>query len=180
MCSPSKGVSTACATLRSTRSTQSACGNPVQKTHALSLHRSFGCGWRDGRSKLKRNVYSSQRAGLVTGNGEGATSRSVELKNWRSSLSLHMLVLCEDCHPCEKHRQCSVTDAKSIFDCISKTPTRLSRPQSLELAIAVKALQDPKSMVRGRHARTIWRTASRSLIILNFEVELGPGRIPET
>jgi len=79
-----------------------------------------------------------------------AVTHDVQLRNWRNSLSPHMLVLRGECHLHDRQQQCSVTDAKSLFDCILKEHPqgRQDRKAALELSIAVKDLQDTQSMVR--------------------------------
>ena len=79
-----------------------------------------------------------------------ATVHDVQLRNWRNSLPPHMLVLRDHCGLHERQQQCSVTDAKSLFDCILKEHPqgRQDRKAALELSIVVKDLQETKSMVR--------------------------------
>ncbi|CAE7298113.1 unnamed protein product, partial [Symbiodinium microadriaticum] len=116
--------------------------------------------WRS--SKLKRKVFSSfggEAQAMLQGVNEvdwlqvmirDAAAHDVQLRNWRNSLSPHMLVLRGDCHLHERQQQCSVTDAKSLFDCILKEHPqgRQDRKAALELSIVVKDLQDTQSMVR--------------------------------
>ncbi|CAE6937198.1 unnamed protein product [Symbiodinium sp. CCMP2456] len=116
--------------------------------------------WRS--SKLKRKVYSSfggEVQAMLQGVNEvdwlqimirDAVFHDVELRSWRNSLSPHMLVLRGDCRLHERQQQCSVTDAKSLYDCLLKENPqgRQDRKAALELAIVVKDLQETKSMVR--------------------------------
>ena len=65
-------------------------------------------------------------------------------------MSPHMVVMRGECELGERQRQCSVTDAKSLYDCILKEHPqgRQDRKASLELAIIVRDLEQTKSMVR--------------------------------
>ena len=49
-----------------------------------------------------------------------AVNYDVELKQWRNSLSPHMVVLRGDLQPKGYQPQCVVTDAKSLYDCLFK------------------------------------------------------------
>ena len=116
--------------------------------------------WRS--SKLKRKVYSSfggEAQAMLQGIGEvswlqvmirDATYNDVSLQNWRNSLSPHMLVLRGECRLRDHQPQCSVTDAKSLYDTILRESPqgRQDRRAALELAIIVKDLQETRSMVR--------------------------------
>ena len=79
-----------------------------------------------------------------------AVFNDVKLENWRCSLSLHMLVMRGQCELGGKQQQCSVTDAKSLYDCLLREhPTgKQDRKSALELAIVLRDLQDTKSMVK--------------------------------
>ena len=72
-----------------------------------------------------------------------AIKHDVQLKDWRHSLSPHMVVMPSSCEMGERQRQCSVTDAKSLFDCTLKEHPqgRQDRKASLELAIIVRDLE---------------------------------------
>ena len=108
--------------------------------------------WRS--SKLKRKVFSTfggETQAMLQGINEvdwlqimyrDAVSHHLELKDWRNSLSPHMVVMRGGCHLQSRQRQCSVTDAKSLFDCILKEHPqgRQDRKASLELAIIVRDL----------------------------------------
>ncbi|CAE6953093.1 GIP [Symbiodinium sp. CCMP2592] len=79
-----------------------------------------------------------------------AIYHDVELREWRNCLSPHMLVMKGDVHLPSRQPQCSVTDAKSLFDCLLKEHPqgKQDRRSSLELAIIVRDLQETKSMVK--------------------------------
>ncbi|CAE7233206.1 unnamed protein product [Symbiodinium natans] len=116
--------------------------------------------WRS--SKLKRKVFSSfggEAQAMLQGINEvdwlqvmvrDAVIHDVQLRDWRNSLSPHMLVLRGECQLHGRQQQCSVTDAKSLFDCILKENPqgRQDRKAALELAIVVKDLQETRSFVR--------------------------------
>ncbi|CAE7563252.1 GIP, partial [Symbiodinium sp. CCMP2456] len=116
--------------------------------------------WRS--SKLKRKVFSTfggETQAMLQGINEtdwlqimyrDAIKHDVQLKDWRYSLSPHMVVMRSLCELNERQRQCSVTDAKSLFDCILKEHPqgRQDRKASLELAIIVRDLEQTRSMVR--------------------------------
>ena len=102
-------------------------------------------------SKLKRKVFSTF-GGETRGINEtdwlqimyrDAIKHDVQLKDWRHSLSPHMVVMPSSCEMGERQRQCSVTDAKSLFDCTLKEHPqgRQDRKASLELAIIVRDLE---------------------------------------
>ena len=61
-----------------------------------------------------------------------------------------MVVMRGSCALSQRQKQCSATDAKSLFDCIFKEhpQSRQDRKASLELAIIVRDLEQTKSMVR--------------------------------
>eukprot|EP00439_Symbiodinium_sp_Y106_P059202 s5068_g8.t1 len=116
--------------------------------------------WRS--SKLKRKVYSTfggETQAMLQGLAEAdwlqimlrdALHHDVKLRDWRNSLSPHMLVMRSGVEAPSRQPQCSVTDAKSLFDCLLKEHPqgRQDRRSALELAIIVKDLQETKSMVR--------------------------------
>ena len=116
--------------------------------------------WRS--SKLKRKVFSTyggETQAMLQGVNEvdwlqvmyrDATSHDVQLCNWRCSLSPHMLVMRGQCTLGGRQQQCSVTDAKSLFDCLLREhPTgKQDRKSALELSIVLRDLQETKSMVR--------------------------------
>ena len=116
--------------------------------------------WRS--SKLRRKVFSTyggETQAMLQGVNEvdwlqvmyrDATAHDVQLSTWRSSLSPHMLVMRGQCELGGRQQQCSVTDAKSLFDCLLREhPTgKQDRKSALELAIVLRDLQETKSMVR--------------------------------
>eukprot|EP00439_Symbiodinium_sp_Y106_P067741 s4909_g11.t1 len=116
--------------------------------------------WRS--SKLKRKVFSTfggETQAMLQGISEvdwiqimirDATIHDVQLRSWRNSLSPHMLVMKSDCEVKLRRPQCTVTDAKSLYDCLLKEHPqgKQDRRSSLELAIIVKDLQETRSTVR--------------------------------
>ena len=116
--------------------------------------------WRS--SKLKRKVFSTyggETQAMLQGINEvdwlqvmyrDAVFNDVKLENWRCSLSPHMLVMRGQCELGGKQQQCSVTDAKSLYDCLLREhPTgKQDRKSALELAIVLRDLQETKSMVK--------------------------------
>ncbi|CAK8995356.1 Uncharacterized protein SCF082_LOCUS4325, partial [Durusdinium trenchii] len=116
--------------------------------------------WRS--SKLKRKVFSTfggETQAMLQGVNEvdwlqimyrDATKHDVQLSSWRNSLSPHMVVMRGHCTLGGRQQQCSVTDAKSLFDCLLReNPSgKQDRKSSLELAIILRDLQDTRSMVR--------------------------------
>ena len=115
--------------------------------------------WRS--SKLKRKVYSTfggETQAMLQAISEvdwiqvmvrDATRHDVELRSWRNSLSPHMLVMKKDV-AMDRQPQCTVTDAKSLYDCLLKEHPqgKQDRRSALELAIIVKDLQETRSTVR--------------------------------
>lgn len=116
--------------------------------------------WRS--SKLKRKVFSTfggETQALLQGVNEvdwlqimirDATFGDVQLKNWRNSLSPHMVVMRHQVHLPHRQPQCAVTDAKSLYDCLLREhPSgKQDRKSALELAIVLKDLQDTKSIIK--------------------------------
>ena len=116
--------------------------------------------WRS--SRLKRKVFSTfggETQAMLQGINEvdwlqvmhrDATMHDVSLSCWRNSLSPHMLVLRGQCALADRQGQCSVTDAKSLFDCLLReNPSgKQDRKSALELSIILRDLQETKSMVR--------------------------------
>ena len=116
--------------------------------------------WRS--SKLKRKVFSTfggETQAMLQGVNEvdwlqimyrDAVFHDVELKEWRNSLSPHMVVMRSNIHQPHRQSQCSVTDAKSLYDCLLRGNPRgkQDRKSALELAIILKDLQDTRSMIR--------------------------------
>ena len=115
--------------------------------------------WRS--AKLKRKVFSTfggETQAMLQGVNEvdwlqimykDATSRKVELRSWRSSLSPHLVVMRGDI-TIDHQPQVAVTDAKSLYDCLLREhPSgKQDRKSALELAIILKDLQETKSMLR--------------------------------
>ena len=116
--------------------------------------------WRS--SKLKRKVISTfggETQAMLQAISEtdwlqvmyrDAVWHDMQLKDWRNSLSPHMVVMRESCELQGRQQQCSVTDAKSLYDCLLKEHPqgRQDRKASLALSIIVHDLQQTKSMVR--------------------------------
>ena len=116
--------------------------------------------WRS--SKLKRKVFSTfggETQAMLQGVNEvdwlqimyrDAVFHDVQLKSWRNSLSPHMVIMKGDLGQVNRQPQCSVTDAKSLYDCLLReNPSgKQDRKSALELAIILKDLQDTKSMIR--------------------------------
>jgi hypothetical protein len=109
--------------------------------------------WRS--SKLKRkffSTYGGETQAMLQGVNEvdwlqimyrDATLHDVQLISWRNSLSPHMLVLPRECELGGRQQQCSVTDAKSLYDCLPR-----EHPTGKQDRIVLKDLQETKSMVR--------------------------------
>ena len=128
--------------------------------HGRQKVRATPLAWRS--SKLKRKVFSTyggETQSMLQGVSEvdwlqvmyrDATAHDVALSNWRCSLSPHMLVMKGDCELGGRQQQCSVTDAKSLYDCLLReNPSgKQDRKSALELAIVLRDLQETKSMVR--------------------------------
>lgn len=116
--------------------------------------------WRS--SKLKRKVFSTfggETQAMLQGVNEvdwlqimyrDAVQHDVSIRSWRNSLSPHMVVMRGECRMGGRQQQCSVTDAKSLYDCLLKeNPSgKQDRKSSLELAIISRDLQETKSMIR--------------------------------
>ena len=112
--------------------------------------------WRS--SKLKRkffSTYGDETQAMLQGVNEvdwlqimyrDATLHDVQLKSWRNSLSPHMLVLPRECELGGRQQQCSVTDAKSLYNCLLREHP--IGKQDRKYAIVLKDLQQTKSMVR--------------------------------
>ena len=116
--------------------------------------------WRS--SKLKRRVSStlaSEALAFTQALGElewmqimlrdiiyGDVSRS----NWKDSITPFVSVLRKDCKLHQKLQQCSITDAKSLFDAINrKNPaSRQDRRTAIELAIILETMETAKAVLR--------------------------------
>ena len=128
--------------------------------HGRTSVRASPMTWRS--SKLKRKVFSTfggETQAMLQGVNEvdwlqvmyrDAVFNDVSLSSWRNSLSPHMLVLRGECELADRQGQCSVVDAKSLYDCLLReNPSgKQDRKSSLELAIVLRDLQSTKSMVR--------------------------------
>eukprot|EP00435_Cladocopium_sp_Y103_P035246 s245_g9.t1 len=116
--------------------------------------------WRS--SKLKRRVTStmaSETMALSQCLGEiewlqvlfrDLVFGDVQTKDWRRSLSPFMVFLPEECELKARQNQCSVTDAKSLYDALYKMcpASRQDRRTALELAVIVDLLQKTGSQIR--------------------------------
>lgn len=78
-----------------------------------------------------------------------AVFHDVQLSCWRNSLSPHMLVTRGQCKMGGRQQQCSVTDAKSLFDCLPREnhSGKQDRKSALEVAIVLRDLQSTRSIV---------------------------------
>ena len=116
--------------------------------------------WRS--SKLKRRVTSTMASETMSlSQCIGAlewlqvfyrdlTFGDVKTNNWRAAVSPFMLVLPEECELIARQEQCSITDAKSLYDAIYKQcpASRQDRRTALELAVIVDAMQKTGSHIR--------------------------------
>ena len=124
--------------------------------------------WRS--SKLKRRV-SSTLAGEALSFSQALSEvewiqlmirdvlhGDVHREDWRKSIVPFVAVLKEDCQLKTRLDQCCVTDAKSLFDAITKesTGSRQDRRTAIEIAIILDAIKKSKSTVRwSPHPRMI-------------------------
>ena len=116
--------------------------------------------WRS--TKLKRRVSSTLAAEAVSFSMALAETEWLQVmfrdvtkgdvcrKDWRSSLLPYVAVLREDCALQARAPQCSITDAKSLYDSINKgNPTsRQDRRTSVELALISEAMEQAKGALR--------------------------------
>ena len=116
--------------------------------------------WRS--SKLKRKVFSTfggETQAMLQGVNEvewlqimyrDAIFHDIKLDQWRNSLSPHLLIMKESADMPARQPQISVTDAKSLFDCLLREHPqgRQDRKSALELAIILRDLRETKSSVR--------------------------------
>ena len=124
--------------------------------------------WRS--AKLKRRVVStlaSEALALDQALGElewlqimhrDVMYNDVNRRNWRESILPFQAVMKEDCELRDRLSQCNITDAKSLFDAISKecSSSRQDRRTATELAIILETLRDSHSVVRwSPHGRMI-------------------------
>lgn len=74
----------------------------------------------------------------------------VNRSDWRSSISPFVAVLKEDCELKKRLAQCSVTDAKSLYDSLRKQnpSSRQDRRTAVEIAIILEAMQKASSALR--------------------------------
>jgi len=74
----------------------------------------------------------------------------VHREDWRKSIAPFVTVLREECQLKERLEQCSVTDAKSLFDAVSNenSSSKKDRRTAIELAIILENLRRSKSSVR--------------------------------
>jgi hypothetical protein len=82
----------------------------------------------------------------------------VSRNNWQESLLPFLAVLKENCELRDRLDQCSVTDAKSLYDSLRKQSpaSRQDRRTSIEIAIIIEALSKAKSCIRwSPHPRMI-------------------------
>ena len=116
--------------------------------------------WRS--SKLKRRVTStmaSETMALSQCLGEiewlqvlfrDLVFGDVQTQDWRRSLSPFMIFLPDECQLRARQEQCTVTDAKSLYDALYKLcpASRQDRRTALELAIIVDLISKTGSQVR--------------------------------
>ncbi|CAE7241240.1 Abcb1 [Symbiodinium sp. CCMP2456] len=117
--------------------------------------------WRSS-SKLKRKVFSTfggETQAMLQGVNEvewlqimyrDAIFNDIQLDQWRNSLSPHLVIMKSAAHLPARQPQISVTDAKSLFDCLLREHPqgRQDRKSALELAIILRDLQSTRSSVR--------------------------------
>ena len=74
----------------------------------------------------------------------------VSRTSWRENLSPFLAILKEDCHLRAKIPQCSITDAKSLYDSVKKgdPSSRQDRRTSIELAIICEAMSQAQGILR--------------------------------
>ena len=74
----------------------------------------------------------------------------VSRTNWKDSILPFVAVLRDDCQLRDRLSQCSVTDAKSLYDSLKKhAPTsRQDRRTSIEVAIVIEAMKKSQSCLR--------------------------------
>lgn len=131
--------------------------------------------WRS--AKLKRRV-SSTLAGEALAFSQSlaelewlqimfrdACYGDVSRKDWRQAITPFIAVLKEDCDlRGNMQQQCSITDAKSLYDAVSKqnTTSRQDRRTSVELAIIAESMRDSQSTLRWTpHPRMVADTLTK-------------------
>ena len=74
----------------------------------------------------------------------------VQRSNWRESLSPFLAILKDNCQLRSKIPQCSITDAKSLYDSVNKgdPSSRQDRRTSIELAIICEAMTQAQGILR--------------------------------
>lgn len=116
--------------------------------------------WRS--SKLKRRVTSTMASATMALSqclGElewhqilyrDLVRGDVRTSNWRASVIPFMVVLPEECELISRQEQCSITDAKSLYDAIYKQcpASRQDHRTALELAVIVDVMQKTGSHIR--------------------------------
>ena len=124
--------------------------------------------WRS--SKLKRRVAStlaSEALAFDQALGElewlqimfrDVVHHDVNRSDWRRSITPFQAVLREDCELYDRLQQCTITDAKSLFDAIQheNPSSRQDRRTATELAIILEAVRKTSSVIRwSPHPRMI-------------------------
>lgn len=116
--------------------------------------------WRS--SKLKRRVTSTMASATMALSQcleelewlqifyRDLVRGDVRTSNWRASVSPLMVVLPEECGLISRQEQCSITDAKSLYDAIYKQcpASRQDFRTALELAVIVDVMQKTGSHIR--------------------------------
>ena len=116
--------------------------------------------WRS--SKLKRRVTStmaSETMSLSQCLGElewmqvfyrDLVFGDVNVRDWRKSVSPYMVYLPEECQLKSRQEECSLTDAKSLYDALYRQcpASRQDRRTALELAVIVDLMQKAGSHIR--------------------------------
>ena len=124
--------------------------------------------WRS--SKLKRRVSSTLASEALACNQALAEMEWIQLvirdiiygdvhrEDWKKSIVPFVTVLKEECELKCRLQQCQVTDAKSLFDAVTKesSNSRQDRRTAVELAIILESLRNSGSVVRwSPHPRMI-------------------------
>ena len=116
--------------------------------------------WRS--AKLKRRVSSTLAGEALAFNQALAEVEWLQLmirdilhgdvhkEDWKKSIVPFITVLSSECELKSRLQQCSVTDAKSLFDAISKesTTSRQDRRTAIEIAIILDTIKQSSSSVR--------------------------------
>ncbi len=82
----------------------------------------------------------------------------VSRADWTQSLCPYVAVLKDGCELKERVRQCSVTDAKSLFDSLSRQHpnSRQDRRTAVELAIIIEAMKKASAVIRWTPHPRMW------------------------